>query len=94
MPYDVPHTYMHTCIHNNIHNNTHRIEVMFYRDFANKVPLKTCKHYAANVNVAEPWKWNLLLENLATDDNMEFPLWFGNPTIYPGKGISHGIFQV
>jgi len=60
---------------------------MFYRDFANKVPLKTCKHYAANVNVAEPWKWNLLLENLATDDNMEFPLWFGNPTIYPDPNL-------
>ncbi len=69
------------------HANDCKIEVIFYREFADKVPIKTCKHYAACIDEKEPWKWCLLLDNLATPDMMEFPLWFGNPTIYPDPNI-------
>ena len=68
-------------------------QVMFYRDFAAGFPLKTCKHLAAFVDDAEPWRWCLLLENLATEDMTEFPLWFGNPTVVRAKSCKRLSFK-
>lgn len=59
------------------------IEVMFYSNFSQHVPYATCKHYAANLCPTYPWRWNLLLENLALDEMEEFPLWFGGDHTYP-----------
>lgn len=65
-----------------------KIEVLFYRELSKEVPLRCCKAHSTSLDDAQPWRWNLLLENLATgEDAVEFPLWFGNDTIYPDPNI-------
>jgi hypothetical protein len=58
-------------------------EVMFYNDFSKQFPLKICTSYSAGCDKKAGWHWNILMENMNTGGNVEFPMWMSDSRIYP-----------